>query len=66
MVVALSARLVFANGTKGIKLGAGLVFGLHGTIERVKIKVFLLSPPIVAVSTEDKARIAEGGFFNQS
>ena len=28
--------------------------------------VFLLSPPNVTVAAEDKARIAEDGFFNQS
>ena len=36
------------------------------TIERVTNKVFLLSPSNVTVSAEDKARIREGGFFNQS
>jgi len=29
-------------------------------------KVFLLSPANVEVTAEDKARIAERGFFNQS
>src|SRR4029078_6572835 len=45
---------------------AGLVFAVRGTIERVTNKVFLLSPPNVSVAAEDKQRIAEGGFFNQS
>ena len=45
---------------------AGLVFGLHGSIERVTQKVFLLSPANVEITAEDKARIAERGFFNQS
>jgi cell division inhibitor SepF len=49
-----------------VDFAAGLVFAVHGTIERVTNKVFLLSPPNVAVTAEDKARIAEGGFFNQS
>ncbi len=49
-----------------VDFAAGLVFGVHGTIERVTNKVFLLSPPNVAVTAEDKQRIAEGGFFNQS
>jgi cell division inhibitor SepF len=49
-----------------VDFAAGLVFGLHGTIERVTQKVFLLSPANVDVTAEDKARIAEGGFFNQS
>jgi cell division inhibitor SepF len=49
-----------------VDFSAGLVFGLHGSIERVTNKVFLLSPANVDVTAEDKARIAEGGFFNQS
>lgn len=49
-----------------VDFAAGLVFGLHGTIERVTNKVFLLSPANVDVTAEDKRRIAEGGFFNQS
>ena len=44
----------------------GLAFGLRGTIERVTNRVFLLSPANVQVTAEDKAKIAEGGFFNQS
>ena len=49
-----------------VDFAAGLVFGCHGTIERVTQKVFLLSPANVDVTAEDKQRIAEGGFFNQS
>ncbi|KWX00330.1 cell division protein SepF [Carbonactinospora thermoautotrophica] len=49
-----------------VDFAAGLVFGLHGSIERVTQKVFLLTPANVDVTAEDKARIAEGGFFNQS
>ena len=49
-----------------VDFAAGLVFAVHGTIERITNKVFLLSPPNVAVAAEDKARMAEGGFFNQS
>jgi len=49
-----------------VDFAAGLVFAVRGTIERVTNKVFLLSPPNVTVAAEDKARIAEGGFFNQS
>ena len=49
-----------------VDFSAGLIFGLHGSIERVTNKVFLLSPEHVEVTAEDKARIAEGGFFNQS
>jgi len=49
-----------------VDFAAGLVFATRGTIERVTNKVFLLSPPNVSVAAEDKQRIAEGGFFNQS
>jgi cell division inhibitor SepF len=49
-----------------VDFAAGLIFGLHGSIERVTNKVFLLSPEHVQVTAEDKARIAESGFFNQS
>jgi cell division inhibitor SepF len=49
-----------------VDFAAGLIFGLRGDIERVTAKVFLLSPADVTVTAEDKARIASGGFFNQS
>lgn len=49
-----------------VDFAAGLVFGLHGTIERVTQKVFLLSPADVVVTAEEKERMAQGGFFNQS
>ncbi len=49
-----------------VDFAAGLIFGLHGSIERVTNKVFLLSPEHVDVTAEDKALIVEGGFFNQS
>jgi cell division inhibitor SepF len=49
-----------------VDFAAGLVFSVRGTIERVTNKVFLLSPPNVTVGAEEKQRIAEGGFFNQS
>ena len=45
-----------------VDFGAGLAFGLRGSMERVTNRVFLLSPPNIQVSAEDKARIAEGGF----
>lgn len=55
-----------ADAKRLVDFSAGLVFGLRGSIERVTNKVFLLSPANVEVTAEDKARIAEGGFFNQS
>ena len=56
-----------ADAKRLVDFAAGLIFGLHGSIERVTAKVFLLSPANVTVAAEDKQRIAENGaFFNQS
>ncbi len=49
-----------------VDFAAGLIFAVHGTINRVTSKVFLLSPANVTVTDEDKHRLASGGFFNQS
>lgn len=49
-----------------IDFAAGLVYGLHGTIERITGKVFLLSPANVDLGDQARAQIAEDGFFNQS
>ena len=49
-----------------VDFAAGLVFGLRGSFDRVTNRVFLLSPANIQVTAEDKAKIAEGGFFNQS
>ena len=54
-----------ADAKRLVDFAAGLTFGLHGRIERVTAKVFLLSPPNVTVTALDKAKI-ESGFFNQS
>jgi cell division inhibitor SepF len=55
-----------ADAKRLVDFSAGLVFATRGSIERVTSKVFLLSPPNVSVAAEDKQRIVEGGFFNQS
>ncbi|MFM8235311.1 MAG: cell division protein SepF [Actinomycetota bacterium] len=49
-----------------IDFASGLVFGHAGTIERVTSKVFLLTPPNVIVSGEEKSAAAQASFFNQS
>ena len=73
LVLALFAGIVSmgmapsdADAKRLVDFAAGLVFATRGSIERVTNKVFLLSPPNVSVAAEDKQRIAEGGFFNQS
>jgi cell division inhibitor SepF len=55
-----------ADAKRLVDFAAGLTFGLHGRIERVTAKVFLLSPHNVTVTAQDRARMAESGFFNQS
>ena len=49
-----------------VDFSAGIIFGLHGSIERVTNKVFLLSPAYVEVTGEDQEANARGGFYNQS
>ena len=49
-----------------VDFAAGLVFGLHGTIERITTKVFLLSPANVDVRDAPAVQQARDGFFNQS
>ena len=48
-----------------VDFASGLVFGLHGRIERISLKVFLLSPANVNVSNEDRTA-AQATFYNQS
>lgn len=54
-----------ADAKRLVDFAAGLVFGLHGSIERVTAKVFLLSPMHVEV-TGDEAVLDGRGLFNQS
>ena len=49
-----------------LDFASGLIFGLEGRIERVGDRVFLLTPVGVDVSTEEKRRLSERGFFNQA
>ena len=55
-----------ADAKRIIVFAAGVVFGMHGTIERITNKVFLLSPANVDVGEAARAQIAQDGFFNQS
>ncbi len=55
-----------ADAKRLVDFAAGLAFGLRGTMERVTNRVFLLSPANIRVTDEDRAKIAEGGFFFQS
>ena len=55
-----------ADARRLVDFAAGVAFGLRGSIERVTNRVFLLSPANVQVTAEDKAKIAEGGFYGMS
>jgi cell division inhibitor SepF len=45
---------------------SGLTYALDGGMQRIAEKVFLLTPRNVEVSAEEKARLIDKGFFNQS
>ncbi|HEX2265107.1 MAG TPA: cell division protein SepF [Solirubrobacterales bacterium] len=45
---------------------SGLTYALDGGMQRIAEKMFLLTPRNVEVSAEEKARLVEKGFFNQS
>lgn len=49
-----------------VDFSAGLVFGLHGAIERVTNRVFLLSPATIHVESEADEGEGAGRFFNQA
>jgi cell division inhibitor SepF len=57
-----------ADAKRLVDFSAGLIFGLHGAIERVTNKVFLLSPENIEILGEDDvdAEPAGGQFYNQS
>ncbi len=49
-----------------IDFASGLVFGLHGTLQRVTDKVFLLTPRNVDIEVDQARQVAAGAFFNHS
>jgi cell division inhibitor SepF len=49
-----------------IDFASGLTYAMDGGMQRIADKVFLLTPRNVEVSAEDRARLIEKGFFNQS
>ena len=49
-----------------IDFASGLTYALEGGMQRIADKVFLLTPQNVEVSAEERARLVEKGFFNQS
>ena len=49
-----------------IDFSSGLTYALDGGMQRIADKVFLLTPRNVELSSEERARLIEKGFFNQS
>ena len=50
-----------------IDFSSGLTYALNGTMQRIADKVFLLTPPNIEVSAEERAKALErGGFYNQA
>jgi cell division inhibitor SepF len=49
-----------------IDFSSGLTYALDGGMQRIADKVFLLTPRNVEVSAEERARLIEKSFFNQS
>ena len=49
-----------------IDFASGLTYALDGGMQKIAEKTFLLTPRNVEVSAEEKARLIERGFFNQS
>jgi len=49
-----------------IDFSSGLTYAMDGGMDRIADKVFLLTPRNVEVSSEERARLVEKGFFNQS
>ena len=49
-----------------IDFASGLTYALDGGMQKIAEKTFLLTPRNVEVSAEERARLIEKGFFNQS
>ena len=49
-----------------IDFASGLTYALEGGMQKIAEKTFLLTPRNVEVSAEERARLMEKGFFNQS
>jgi cell division inhibitor SepF len=49
-----------------VDFASGLTYALDGGMQRIADKVFMLTPRNVEISAEERARLIEKGFFNQS
>ncbi len=62
------SEMTDADAKRLVDFSAGLIFGLHGAIERITSKVFLLSPSHVEVTGEEHVVVTDprSAFYNQS
>ena len=49
-----------------IDFASGLTYAMDGGMQKIAEKTFLLTPKNVEVSAEERARLADNDFFNQS
>ncbi|HEX5224617.1 MAG TPA: cell division protein SepF [Solirubrobacteraceae bacterium] len=65
--VILNLQTAETDLSKGlIDFASGLTYALDGGMQRIADKVFMLTPRNVEISAEERARLIEKGFFNQS
>jgi cell division inhibitor SepF len=55
--------LSYSDAQRLVDFAAGLAFAMRGDIDKITNNVFLISPPDVDVTAEDRRRLAEGGVF---
>lgn len=65
-VIVNLTNMTESDARRMVDFSAGLVFGLHGAIERVTPRVFLLTPSSVEIDGGETTTPAHGRFFNQS
>jgi cell division inhibitor SepF len=58
-------EMEIADARRLVDFAAGLAFALRGSIDPISKKVFMLSPAGVNVTAEERAQIAETGFYNR-
>jgi cell division inhibitor SepF len=51
-----------SDARRVVDFAAGLAFALHGSIDKVTARVFMLLPPHVDMSAEDRRAFAAGGW----
>lgn len=54
--------LTDSDARRVVDFAAGLAFALHGSIDKVTARVFMLLPPHVDMSAEDRRAFATGGW----